>query len=360
MASHFRSAARIDLAALAANLRTVKARVAPAQVIAVVKANAYGHGAVECARSLGGADWLAVAGLGEALELRAAGIAAPLLTLSPLFPDEDAAAVRAGFTPVIEAIAMAVELDKRARDAGAQVDVHLKIDTGMSRIGAMPDEAVEIAAVIEKMAGVRLSGLCSHFACAESDLESASAQLADFRRVAAQVEAEVGRPLFKHIANSAAAAFLPDSWLDGVRLGCLLYGIIESDMPLQPVLSWNTRVVSLRTVGSGTGISYGATHVTRRSARIATIPVGYADGYLRTLSNRGIVGIRGVEAPVVGRVCMDHAMIDVTGVPGVEIGDQVTLIGGSITVPRIASLAATTVHEIPTVIGERVERIYAD
>jgi alanine racemase len=364
----------IDLSAIRHNVGAIKRFIGSSRWLwAVVKADAYGHGAEITANVAleAGADGVAVSCLSEAAELRMdARIRAPLLVLAP--GDTRAAAwmVRldivqtACSAPMVEALSRAAErLEKPAR-------VHLKIDTGMGRIGVRPEEAVEFATFLTSLPGIRLEGVFSHLATAEApDPAYAHHQFGRFQEVLAQLH-DAGVPLgMRHIANSAAALRFPDMLLDGVRAGLLIYGIMPdapdlAQIALRPALSWKTQLSFLHRAPAGSAISYGSTYVTDRDSVIGVLPLGYADGYPRQASNRSRVLLRGRECPLVGVVCMDHSMVDVSAVPEVRIGDEVVLIGkqgnAAITANRLAAWAGTTVHEVPTVIGHRVKRVYLD
>ena len=364
----------IDLAAIRHNVTAIKRFIGPSRWLwAVVKADAYGHGA-EIAANVAleaGADGVAVSCLSEAAELRMdARIRAPLLVLAP--GDTRAAAwmVRldiiqtACSPPMVEALSRAAgRLEKPAR-------VHLKIDTGMGRIGVRPEQAVEFATFLTGLPGVKLEGVFSHLGTAESpDPAYAHHQFALFQQTLAHLH-DAGIPLgMRHIANSAATLRFPDMLLDGVRAGLVIYGIMPdapelAQINLRPALSWKTQLSFLHRVPPGSAISYGRTYVADRDCTIGVLPLGYADGYPRQASNRSRVLLRGRECPVVGVVCMDHSMVDVSAVPEARIGDEVVLIGkqgnAAITANQLAAWAGTTVHEVPTVIGHRVKRVYLD
>jgi len=366
--------AEVDLAAIRHNVQEIKRFIGGSRWLwAVVKASAYGHGAEIVANVAleAGADGLAVSCLSEAAELRMdARIRAPLLVLAP--GDTRAAAwmVRldiiqtACSAPMLEALSRAASrLEKPAR-------VHLKIDTGMGRIGVRPEQALEFATFLTGLPGIKLEGVFSHLATAESpDPAYAHEQFGRFQQVLAQLHHAGIAPGMKHIANSAATLRFPDMLLDAVRAGLLIYGITP-DSPqlarinLLPALTWKTQLSFLHRAPAGSAISYGCTYVADRDCTIGVLPLGYADGYPRIASNRAQVLLRGRECPVVGAVCMDHLMVDVSAVPEARIGDEVVLIGrqgnAAIAANRLAAWAGTTVHEVPTVIGHRVKRVYLD
>jgi alanine racemase len=266
---------------------------------------------------------------------------------------------------VIYRISLARVLSEHAQNRGISWPVHIKVDTGMGRLGLRPEEVEGFFMGLRLLKGLEIEGILTHFADADiSDKRFAQEQMAIFLRICDALDKNGGHVPIRHVANSAAVVDLPETHLDMVRSGLMLYGYHPSrtDLPLQKILSWKTRVVHLKKVPTGTTISYGRTFVTRRESLIATLPVGYADGFDRTLTNRGVVLIRGMRAPVVGRVCMDMTMLDVTEVPGVAVGDTVTLLGrdGSeeITAHDLANQAGTICYEILSRIGPRVQRTY--
>lgn len=364
------STAEIDLRLLAGNLATARSRADRAAVIAVVKANAYGHGATEVARHLeqSGIEAFGVATLAEAAELREAGIKKPIICLFGIFPEDAAAAIRLNLEPVVYEEHAVAALAREAHRTGTNVKLHLDVDTGMSRVGVTPEEAPQIARLIARQPGLQLAGIMTHYAEADlADSEFTGNQAATLSRTINELaSAGIDFPL-KHQANSAATLSGLIAPGNTIRPGLLLYGLYPGrDCAnlggLQPILTWKSRILYLKRVPAGTSISYGRTFTTARSSLIATVPVGYADGYSRALSNRGQMLVGGQKAPIVGRVCMDLTMIDVTDIPGVSIGDEVVILGQSgnqqITADEIASLTGTINYEVLTSIGSRVRRVY--
>ncbi len=364
----------VDLASIRHNLQALRSGVADnVRQMAVVKADAYGHGAVPVARTAleTGAEWLAVATVAEGKELRDAGITAPTLVLGPI-PIEDAVpAVNGQLAVTVCSRDGAAQLAAAAVAAGAPAAVHVKIDTGMGRLGVELGEAVEFISWVTEQPGLQLAGVFSHFASAdETDLTFARLQLVRFQQVLAALEQRRVTIPLRHMANSAATLVLPESHLDLVRNGIAIYGLYPSpEIPrtveLKPALRWETAICHLKTVPPDTPLSYGGTFRTPRESRIATLPVGYADGYPRLLSNRGRVVVRGRLAPVVGRVCMDMILADVTDIPAVACGDPVLLIGrtgaAEVSADDIARLCGTINYEVTCAIGKRVPRqIQAD
>ncbi len=365
------TAAFIDLDALTHNF-TVAARIADGRkILAVVKARAYGHGAVTVSRLvLGlGADMLGVALLEEGRELREAGIDAPVLVMGAVVSEQAEEIVSLGLTPVVYTDTVAHALSAAALKQGTRVALHVKIDSGMGRIGIDPEAGADFIEHLQNLQGVTVQGLMTHFADADlRDKMFASRQMDRFEALCKALEAKGIRIPLRHAANSAALLDYGRALFSMVRPGIMLYGYdpLETESPaadLRPVLSLATRIVFIKKVHAGVPISYGRTYVTRRESRIATIPIGYADGYSRSLSNKGEAIVRGVKVPVAGRVCMDMCMLDVTDVPGVSEGDEVVLIGtqGSerITARDVAAKTGTIPYEVLCGISSRVPRIAA-
>jgi alanine racemase len=360
----------IDTGALEHNYREVVRRAGGRKILAVVKAQAYGHGAVPVSRQfLGlGADMLGVALVEEGKELRSAGIDAPVLLMGSLFPEQAETVVALRLTPVVYTISVARALSDAARKLKTSVPVHVKIDTGMGRIGIVPADAPGFIKELRRFAGINVQGLMTHFADADlREKQFAAKQMELFELLVRDLEAASWDVPLRHAANSAAVLDFHRAFFTMVRPGLMLYGYnpLERDPAgggLHPVLSFLTRIVYVKQVSAGVPISYGRTFVTKRESLIATLPVGYADGYSRGLSNRGEVLVRGRRVPVVGRVCMDMTMIDVTDVAGVCEGDEVVLIGSQgserITASDIAVKTGTIPYEVLCGISSRVPRIY--
>jgi alanine racemase len=363
----------VDLAALRANLAGIRRLVGPQRcVFAVVKANAYGHGLVPVARHAlaHGADALAVAILAEAEELREGGVTGSILIMGESLPEQAEEIAAAGAMATVSSGEVARALSRAAAAAGHEVGVHVKVNSGMNRIGAVPEEAVALALEVASLPGLALAGMSSHLASAdEVDDDFSARQLRAFARaVDAARAAGVDVPC-AHTANSAAIVRYPEMHLDGVRPGLVLYGLdplpagVPGAMRYHPVLSLRARLVRVTEVEAGAALSYGRTYVTARRTRLGLVPVGYADGYDRRLSGRGEVLVRGRHAPLLGRVCMDQFIVDVTDIPHARAGDEVTLIGtdaagGTITAHEIADAAGTIVHEIVSRLGPRLPRRY--
>jgi len=376
---YLRTWAEISLDAIESNVDALRARLAPGvKLMCVIKADAYGHGAVPLARFLDGkCDFYAVAVLEEALTLRAAGVTKPMLLLGYTSPSQYGALLAAGVAQTIYSLEQARALSEAAQEHAARQKIHVKVDTGMARIGFGDTQAsVEEIARIARLPGLELEGLFTHYARAdEADKTSALEQYARFASFAQKLEAAGVRIPLKHSCNSAAAMGM-DCHGDMVRFGIGLYGLYPSEqvrkesLPLRPAMSWKTHVAHLKTVPPGAGVSYGHTFVAQRETVAATLPVGYADGYPRALSNQGRVIIRGKYAPIIGRVCMDMCMVDVTDIPGVRMEDEVVLLGEEgdcigdsrshhrITMEEIGAQSASFNYETACRVSRRVPRVY--
>ncbi len=357
--------AEITLSALRNNLQIIKRIVGNRHIIAVVKADAYGHGSVGISKRLleEGVSCLAVAYTGEARILRDSGIKADIIILFDCTCIEDYFDYK--LTPVIYDINTALEFSREAEKRRMKITVHLKIDTGMGRIGFNPGNAVSDAVRISEMEGIELKGLMSHFS--EADLPDGKfsvRQLELFKMIKKDVQEKLGYSLMSHMANSGAVLSFDDSLLDAVRPGIMLYGYSPcmDDSGLKPLMRIKTRILSIKNLPAGSTVSYGRTFVTKRASRIAVIPVGYADGYSRRFSNNAEVIVRGKRVPVAGRICMDLTMIDVTGVEGVSQGDEVVLLGGQgvevITARELASRIDTIPYDILTSLGGMAKKEY--
>jgi alanine racemase len=361
----------VDLDALRWNFRQIRSKVGSRiKVLSMVKANGYGHGAAAVAKTLAaeGSDAFGVATLEEGIELRQAGIHAPILVVAGAYPDQIDPFFGNGLTPVIHVLESFNELDTAAHSRNKTLNVHLKVDTGMGRIGLLPAEVDSWLPKIKNLRALKIEGVFSHFSHAESvEGTYTQQQLRLFQNLLERLQAEGIAPPFVHLANSAATITLPAAYFDMVRPGLILYGVYPSpamatQICLKPVLSWKTRILQLKKVPAGSSISYGQTFITKRESLIATLPLGYADGYSRLLSNRGEVLVNGTRAPVAGRVCMDLTMIDVTGIEKVQPGDEVVLLGrqgdAEISADEMAAWANTISYEILTSISNRVPRIH--
>lgn len=361
----------IDHEALRWNVRQIRAKVgAKVKILCMVKANGYGHGAAAVAKTLAAAeaDAFGVATLEEALELRRSDIGKPILVLAGAFPEQLSEFIDHELIPVAHDVTSLKVLDAETRRRQASLKFHLKIDTGMGRLGVPAARTEEWIPELKKLRALTLEGVFSHFSTAESvEGDYTRKQLDIFNAVIAQLRAQGLNPPLVHLANSAATITRPAAYFDMVRPGIMLYGAYPSppmaqQIVLKPVLSWQTKILQLKKVPAGTSISYGQTFVTRRESLIATLPIGYADGYSRLLSNRGEVLVGASRAPVIGRVCMDLTMIDVTDIRNVQPGAEVVLLGrqgaAEISADEMAAWTNTISYEILTSIGARVPRIH--
>jgi alanine racemase len=359
----------VDLDALERNLAAVRLAAGSADVMLVVKADAYGHGAVPVAWHLTSAGGVACLGVGdsaEALELREAGVTTPILVLGAVVPGEVDAVIRGGIALTVHATDRVRSLRRAVARCQGRVAVHLKVDTGMGRLGCAPERAVGIAREIVRSRGLLLEGVATHLAHGAAD-EDGRRQIRRFERVLAALEAAGIRPRWRHAyASSALLAGLPAAF-NLVRPGLAVYGVRPAgarpgDPTLVPALSWRTQIVFLKDHRKGAALGYGGTWTAPRRSRIATLPVGYNDGYRFAFSNKAEVLVRGRRCPVVGRVSMDYVTVDVTRVPGASVGDVVTLLGRDgdeeVGAADLAGLADTIPYEILCGIGRRVRRRY--
>ena len=373
MNRYLRCYAEISLEAIGHNIREVKKRLPEGvKLLGVVKANAYGHGAVPVASYLENqVDYFATATIEEAIELRENGISAPMLILGYVSPSQYGDLVEYDITQTIDSYAQALALEKEAARQNRKAKAHLAVDTGMTRIGfQVTEHDADVAAKIADLPHIELEGMFTHFSCADQeDKTYCSMQMEKYDKMTALLaERGVTIPL-RHICNSAGIMEFDDHRFEMVRSGIITYGIYPSEevkkerLDLIPALSWKSHVIHVKEVGPGIGVSYGATYVTEKPmTRIATVSAGYADGYPRALSNQGCVLIHGKKAPIIGRICMDQMMVDVTDIPDVQVEDVVTLVGTdgdeTITIEEIANPAARFDYEMLCDISSRVTRVY--
>ena len=361
----FNNYVNIDLDAIAHNFQ-VLSRKAGVPAMAVVKANGYGHGAVPVAQLLEGkCAFFGVSSLSEALELRRANIKTPILILghAPMaaYPQMVSEKIR----PAIFSLEDAQAFSSEAQKQGKTAPIHLVVDTGMSRIGFQPtEESADLCAQIANLPGLEVEGIFSHFATAdEADLQKARLQAQKFDRFCEMLKDRGVTPKIRHLDNSAGTMNFSCHY-DMVRLGIALYGLYPSQevskeiLPLKPAMSWHSRIAHLKWLPAGREISYGGIYTTQKDTLVATIPVGYADGYRRSLSNRFYVRINGQKAPILGKVCMDQMMVDVTAIPGVEIGNEVMLMGNDLPAEELASASNSFNYEMVCSISHRVPRQY--
>jgi alanine racemase len=379
--------AEVSLTTLRQNFRTVQKHVgAKVTVCAVVKADAYGHGAVECSRALEaeGARWLGVTSLDEAIPLREAGVRANILLMTGFWRGEESEIIRLHLTPTVWEPWHIETLETAAAAMGVtRHPVHLKVDTGMGRLGVGIDQLSGVLGALKAAKHLVLEGLSTHLASSEiMDAPSVAEQERSFE-VARRMVREAGmEPAFVHMANTGAVISRRETWANMignsmVRPGVALYGYYlpfqragrevsggTLRLPVKPILTWKTRILSLRDFAANQALGYGGTYVTKAPAHVAVLPVGYADGYNRQLSNRGRVIVREHYAPIVGRISMDLTLVDVTGIPGIAVGDEVILLGAgeglSVDALEHAELANSTPYEILCNISKRVPRRYSN
>ncbi len=365
MVSFPRSWVEVNLPALAYNIKLVRTKLknSKTRVALVVKADAYGHGIVQIARYAlnNGVDWCAVATVSEGIELRENGITSPVLVMSPILPDEIQQSVFYDLRVMIEDTTMLPLLNNVAKQLGRNSIVHLKVDTGLSRFGCLPEDALTILKEVVNYPNIFVEGIASHFIDSSYNQELSNRQIESFQKVVDECKQTEFLPDIIHMSNTAAIENIPESEYNLVRVGAAAYGIQPCSMldgMLKPVMEWKTRVLSVRRRPIDTYVSYSATYQTRRETMIATVGVGYGDGYPRVLSNKGHVYINGYKAPIIGMVCMDQLFIDVTDIPDVQVGDVVELIGGHVRSEDLCKLAGMNPREMPILITPRVKRKY--
>src|SRR6266849_3928856 len=373
--------AEVSLAQLRQNFRTLQQHVGSAvNVCAVVKAHAYGHGSLECARALEseGAKWFGVTSLDEAIPLREAGITARMLLMTGFWRGEEEEVIRLHLTPIIWEPWQVELMEKAAATLGvSRQPIHLKVDTGMGRLGVALSDLPAVCSALHSAQHLRFEGLSTHLASSEVlDSDSVEKQLKAFEQARSVVRAAGLSPEFVHVANTGSIIARRETWNNMVRPGIALYGYHlpfqraakevndgSSQLAVMPVLTWKTRILSIRDMGPNQPLGYGGTYVTKSQARIAVLPVGYADGLNRQLSSRGRVIVRGNYAPIVGRISMDLTLVDVTGINGIAVGDEVILLGSSgdlsVDACEHARLASTVPYEILCNISKRVPRRYS-
>ncbi len=362
--------AEIDLAAVKFNLGCVRRFIdGKVAVMAVVKANAYGHGLLEVSRALveEGVDYLGVATVDEALALRSSGIKTPVLVLGSVLEEEAKAAVAGDITLTLCDKRLLEILSKLAKEFDKRPKVHIKVDTGMGRIGVWHEEAIEFIKEVHSRKEIDSEGVYTHFSSAARDKLITNQQISFFEKVLGDMEGAGIKAKYKHAANSIAVVDWKKSHLNLVRTGILLYGVypkesFRTSFKLKPVMNLKTRIVHLKETPPGRSISYGRTYITQKRTKIATIPIGYADGYGRILSNKAEALLNGKYVKVAGIVTMDQTLLDVGNVENAEVGDEVVLIGrqgdSEILIEKIAKLSGTIPYEILSSVTDRVPRIY--
>lgn len=366
---YYRSAVLVDLDRIRDNFLAVKRKVGDKTgILAVIKADAYGHGAIETARELESlCDFFGVADIDEAMQLRIGGFSKPILILGRTDPYYSDVIIKYDIRTAISCLSDAESLNEEGARQGKKAKIHIAVDTGMSRIGFQADEVNEIVK-ISRLPYIEIEGVFSHFATADDrDLSRAIKQKELFDRVVADIENEgISIPL-RHMNNSAGIINFSEKY-DLVRAGIVLYGLYPSHdidkslLEIKPAMRWVAKISHVKTLPAGREISYGGTYVTAKDTRVATVPVGYADGYPRCLSGEGEVLVNGKRVPIIGRICMDQFMIDVTDVPDVTMGDEVTLVGNDgddcLTMEEVSEKAYSFNYELPCRISRRVPRLY--
>ena len=359
----------INLEAISHNVFRIRKKIGrETDLMAVVKADGYGHGAVKVSFSAlkNGATCLGVALPEEAVPLRKAGINVPILVLGLIQPSEACKVAASALEQTVCSLELAEALDQTSRGASAKTDIHIKVDTGMGRIGVLPHDAIAFARRIKRFKNLNLKGIFSHFSCAdEKEAAFTQKQIGVFDQVVREMEASGINIPQKHLANSAGILAHPASYYDLVRPGIMIYGLYPSkevvrSVPLTPAMTLKSRITHIKRVPSETPVSYGRTYHTKGDTVAATLPVGYADGYSRRLSNEGYAFIRGERAPLIGRVCMDMCMFDVTHLKEIKPGDEAILFGEAPTIDELAYSLETINYEVVCAVGKRVPRIYVD
>ncbi|MDY2997305.1 MAG: alanine racemase [Faecalimonas sp.] len=374
MKTYSRVYAKIDLDAIAYNMEQMKQNIRPeTKVMAVIKADGYGHGAVQIAEMMERWNYIwgfAVATLDEAVVLRTEGIQKPILVLGCVFPDQYMEMLKHEIRMNIYTEEMAESISRMAAREGKTAYMHIKLDTGMSRLGfGINEQSVETIKRISKMPNVNMEGIFTHFTKAdEKDKSFTKKQIQEFVWMTERLKEKNVRFTYEHCSNSAGIIDVPEANFDIVRAGISTYGLYPSEevdktnVKLKPALALKSHVAFVKEIESGTPVSYGGTFVAKEKMKIATIPVGYADGYPRSLSNKGYVLIRGKKAPILGRVCMDQFMVDVTQIEGVSFGDKVTMIGKDgneiLPVEVLSELSGRFNYEFVCDLGKRIPRVY--
>ncbi len=377
MAHHRATRAEIDLTAFRHNLQNLRKYLDPqTRIMAIVKADAYGHGAVSCARiavESGAANYLGAGVIEEGIELRENGLNAPILILGSIFPDEAEDLVRHNLATILCTQPLAQALSKEAEKQDKTVSVHIKVDTGMNRLGISPENLPALLDQVRDLKNLKIEAVSTHFSSADDeDLSVTQAQLEKFQTALTILQKEGVHTPIVHCANTSALFKFPESHFNMVRPGLILYGVLPSpslrpvidqgENPFQPVMQWKSQIILLKPIAKNQPVSYSGSFTTQRDSLIATLPIGYADGLHRMLSNKMDVLIRGRRAPQVGNICMDMILIDVTDIPDVQAGDEVVIFGRQgdemISVEELAVKGKTIPYEILCSVSKRVPRIY--
>jgi len=381
MAHHRRTRAEINLKAFKHNLQNLKTALgSKTEIMAVVKADAYGHGALPCARTAieSGVGYLGAGVIEEGIELRENGIKDPVLILGGIFADEVADLVHHNLSTILSTSHLAEALSKEGKKQGKTVNIHIKIDTGMNRLGVYPEDLLALTKKIGGLPNLKIEALSTHFSSADDeDLSITNQQIELFKNALNKLTNAGIIPSLTHLSNTSAIFRFPESHSKMVRPGLILYGALPSPIlnsvvqnfcenenlkNFEPVMQWKSRIILLKSVQKGQALSYSRKYFTQKDSRIATIPIGYADGLSRRLSNNMEVLVKGKRVPQVGTICMDMSLIDVSEVPDVQIGDEVVIFGKQgeevIQVEELAQKANTLPYEILCNVGKRVPRIY--
>ena len=377
MAHHRATRAEIDLTAFRHNLQNLRKYLDPqTRIMAIVKADAYGHGAVSCARiavESGAANYLGAGVIEEGIELRENGLNAPILILGSIFPDEAEDLVRHNLATILCTQPLAQALSKEAEKQDKTVSVHIKVDTGMNRLGISPENLPALLDQVRNLKNLKIEAVSTHFSSADDeDLSVTQAQLEKFQTALTILQKEGVHTPIVHCANTSALFKFPESHFNMVRPGLILYGVLPSpslrpvidqgENPFQPVMQWKSQIILLKPIAKNQPVSYSGSFTTQRDSLIATLPIGYADGLHRMLSNKMDVLIRGRRVPQVGNICMDMILIDVTDIPDVQAGDEVVIFGRQgdemISVEELAVKGKTIPYEILCSVSKRVPRIY--
>ncbi len=378
MAYHRATCAEIDLQAFRHNLQNLRTCLSPqTQIMAVVKADAYGHGAIPCSRIAveAGASYLGVGVIEEGIELRESGLNTPILVLASIFPDEAEDLVRHNLSTILCTPALAQAVSEEARKQDKTISIHIKVDTGMNRLGVTPENLPELLDQIRGLKNLNIEAVSTHFSSADDEDPSITEnQLEIFQTALAILRKEGVHTPIVHCANTSGIFKFPASHFNMVRPGLILYGALPSPslkpllekkenlQPFQPVMQWKSKIILIKPIASGQSVSYSKNFTTRRESLIATLPIGYADGLHRNLSNNMDVLIRGQRAPQVGNICMDMTLIDVTDVQNVQEGDEVVIFGKqgdqTIAIEEMTIAGKTIPYEILCNVGKRVPRVY--
>jgi len=357
----------VDLKAIMHNVKEIRRLLSPkTEIMAVIKASAYGGGSIEIAKVLvqNGIERFAVAIPEEAIVLRKSGIDKPILVLTPPTLSDLQSIVEYNLIPSISDIETAKELNELCYTNNKRLKIHVEIDTGMGRTGTQPEEAISLITQINTLSSLEVEGLFAHFSSAESDAEYTRKQIYIFEKTVNELIQQGINIAIRHVCNSAGIVLFPETHYEFVRLGLMLYGYypdeaLKGKLSLKPSLILKTKIIHIKDVPAETSISYNRTFTTKRPSRIATLPIGYADGFKRALSNKGFVLVNGRKAPIAGRICMDLSMIDVTDIPNVKKGDEVIIFDNTnITVEELAELCGTISYEIISTISPRIPRVY--